>query len=184
MTHFSSYFRPAKMHITKVFCLCLLLSSCAQTSFNSSAVDTPISSSELPKHLLFPTSNTANFKADIEAAKQLFLHDNYSAAYAVYEQITLTNPEDHIAWFGLAASADMLGNYEQAEAAYQRLQVEHGDSSMFRNNYGYSHMLRGNLTIAHALFTQVLNTDPHHQQAQNNLAMLRKLLSQANQTQE
>ena len=48
-----------------------------------------------------------------------------------------------------------------------------GNRIEFLNNYGYSHLLRGNLRIARQYFIRAYELDPENETAANNLELLR-----------
>ena len=110
-------------------------------------------------------------------AEEAFANKQYEQAIELYQTTLKTSPEDTEAWFGLAASADLAGEFDLADEAYDKLQANFGNTPRYLNNLGYSHILRGDLLIAREHFIQVLDMDPENDTALGNLQMLQNLVS-------
>lgn len=122
--------------------------------------------------------NTSSATASYASADEAFANKQYEQALQLYQATIKTSPEDTEAWFGLAASADLVGDFELADQAYSQLQPSFGDTARFLNNLGYSHLLRGDLLIAREHFIRVLDMDPENDTALGNLQMLQNLVSE------
>jgi Flp pilus assembly protein TadD len=128
---------------------------------------------------ILDTSNRdyyANEQQIVEGKVQFRAHD-YGKAYTAFKKAIDLVPQDPQAWLGFAASADMLHRFDKAEFAYQKLRPVIGNRIEFLNNYGYSQLLRGNLTAARSYFLKAYELDPSNEFAANNLEMLRNSVS-------
>ena len=125
--------------------------------------------------------NTNSVTASYANADEAFAKQQYEQALQLYQATVKTSPDDTEAWFGLAASADLVGDFELADKAYNQLQPNFGDTPRFLNNLGYSHLLRGNLLIAREHFIRVLEMDPDNDTALGNLEMLQNLVSETSE---
>ncbi len=125
------------------------------------------------------TSNTAFYPDDqaIVTGKVQFREGNYGRAFAAFKKALDVQPKDPQALLGYAAAADMLRRFDQADAAYRTLQPMIGNRVEFRNNYGYSLLLRGNLKGAREQFLKAYEIDPSNEYTANNLQMLRNSVS-------
>lgn len=72
-----------------------------------------------------------------------------------------------------AAALDRLKSFEKADAVYRRLFPAIGTTAAFNNNYGYSMMLRGNLTMARKYLMLAQQANSGSQTVTNNMDMLR-----------
>ncbi|SFU90879.1 Tetratricopeptide repeat-containing protein [Aliiroseovarius crassostreae] len=109
----------------------------------------------------------------IVSGRMQFKEGNYGKAYRHFKKAIDVAPQDPQAWLGYAASADMLRRFDKADFAYRKLQPVIGNRIEFLNNYGYSHLLRGNLTTARKYFLKAYEIDPSNEFAANNLELLR-----------
>ena len=109
----------------------------------------------------------------ITEGKVHFRAGNYGKSYTAFKKAIDVTPEDPQAWLGYAASADMLHRFSKSEFAYRKLRPVIGNRIEFLNNYGYSQLLRGNLTTARSYFLKAYEIDPSNEFAANNLEMLR-----------
>lgn len=107
------------------------------------------------------------------AAKAHFREGNYGRASRLFKKALDVAPTDPAAWLGYAAASDMLRRFDKSEATYRKLQPIIGNRIEFLNNYGYSHLLRGNLTTARTYFLRAYEIDPSNEFAANNLELLR-----------
>lgn len=127
------------------------------------------------KQSVFDTANR-NYHRDEEAlvaAQVQFKERNFGRAYTLFDKALDVTPNDPAALLGYAASADMLGRFDKADKAYAQLRPIIGNTVVFNNNYGYSQLLRGNLTAARRYFLAAYEMDPSNEFAANNLEMLR-----------
>jgi Flp pilus assembly protein TadD len=109
----------------------------------------------------------------IVEGKVQFSSKNYGNAYRAFKEAIDLAPQDPQAWLGYAAAADMLKRFDKAEFAYQKLRPVIGNRIEFLNNYGYSQLLRGNLSAARSYFLKAYELDPSNEFAANNLETLR-----------
>lgn len=121
------------------------------------------------------TSNREFYKSDdpIIQGQVLFRDEVYGRAYNKFKQALDANPEDPTALLGFAASADMLGRFDQSNPAYRKLKSIIGNRIEYQNNRGYSLLLQGDLVGARAHFIRAYEIDPSNERAANNLQMLR-----------
>lgn len=106
-----------------------------------------------------------------------FNEGNYGRAYRHFKKAIDVAPQDPQAWLGYAASADMLRRFDKSDFAYNKLRPVIGNRIEFLNNYGYSQLLRGNLTVARSYFLRAYEIDPSNEFAANNLELLRNSVS-------
>jgi Flp pilus assembly protein TadD len=127
------------------------------------------------------TSNLTYYPDDqlIVSGKTQFREGNYGKAFTAYKKALEVQPTDPQALLGFAASADMLKRFDLADAAYRTLQPMIGNRIEFHNNYGYSMLLRGNLTAARKQFLIAYEMDPSNAFAANNLELLRNSVTYA-----
>lgn len=154
----------------RLFWLAIMLTGCLQTS-----PQVP------PMQGHIDTLNQGVDKQLVQAHEAL-LRGDYQVSLNKFQDIInqgFPEPINTQAWYGLAASADMLGEFVLAERSYQHLQTSHGQTARFLNNYGYSKLLQGQYSQAHGLFTQALSVDPDNAYSQNNLQMLRHAMQQS-----
>lgn len=102
-----------------------------------------------------------------------FNEGNYGLAFQAYRKAVNAANTDPAAWLGYAASADMLGRFDESEKAYRLLKPVIGNRIEYLNNYGYSLLLRGELREARKYFVRAYEIDPSNEFAANNLEMLR-----------
>jgi Tfp pilus assembly protein PilF len=72
-----------------------------------------------------------------------------------------------------AAALDRLKSFDRADAVYRRLFPAIGSTAAFNNNYGYSMMLRGNLTMARKYLLLAQQANSGSPTVTNNMDMLR-----------
>ena len=75
------------------------------------------------------------------------------------------------AWNGIGLLHDRSGEWDEAQAAYNRALAITGDSAMLYNNRGFSHLLRRDAQAAIADFHKALTLDPKMEAAQENLRL-------------
>ena len=121
------------------------------------------------------TSNREYYKSDdpIIVGRVLFQDEAYGRAYSKFKMALDHNPEDPAALFGFAASADMLGRFDQSNPAYAKLQKLIGNRIEYQHNRGYSLLLQGDLIGARKHFIRAYELDPSNERAANNLELLR-----------
>ena len=121
------------------------------------------------------TSNREFYNSDdpIIGGRALFRDEAYGRAYNKFKAAIQATPNDPAALLGFAASADMLGRFDQANSAYRKLQPVIGNRIEYLNNRGYSLMLQGQLVSARSHFLKAYEIDPSNAWAANNLELLR-----------
>lgn len=128
---------------------------------------------------VFDAANREYYPDDqlIVSARLQFLDRNYGMAHALYKRAIDVYPNDPVALLGYAASLDMLGKFEQADAVYRQLQPTIGNTIQYHNNFGYSQLLRGNLQAARQHFLIAYEKDPSNPITANNLELLRNSIN-------
>ena len=106
-------------------------------------------------------------------ARRQFAERNYGRAHSDFRRAIDLAPTDPAAWLGFAAASDMLRRFDDADAAYSKLQPVIGNRIEFLNNYGYSQLLRGELVVARRYFLRAYDLDPSNPVTANNLELLR-----------
>ena len=106
-----------------------------------------------------------------------FKEKNWGKAYAVFKRAVEVYPKDPNAWLGYAASADMIGRFDNADKGYSQLAKMIPNTPQYLNNLGYSHLLRGDLVIARRYFLKAYEIDPDNEITANNLELLRNSVS-------
>lgn len=121
------------------------------------------------------TSNRDFYPNDslIVEGKVQFREGNFGKAHSVFKKAVDVAPADPQALLGYAAALDMLRRFDQADAAYRKLQPVIGNRIEFHNNFGYSHLLRGNLQTARKHFLIAYEMNPANPVTANNLELLR-----------
>ncbi|TCU14781.1 tetratricopeptide repeat protein [Rhizobium sullae] len=120
-------------------------------------------------------SAVAFYKNDelITVGKLQFQEKNYGKSYAIYKRAVNVFPEDPAAWLGFAASADMVGRFDTSDRAYRELARMIGNTPVYYNNIGYSHLLRGDLPGARRYFLKAYELDPANEVTARNLELLK-----------
>ncbi|MCA1409321.1 tetratricopeptide repeat protein [Ensifer sp. IC3342] len=120
-------------------------------------------------------SAVAFYKDDelITTGKLQFKEKNYGKSYAIYKRAVAVFPEDPAAWLGFAASADMIGRFDTSDRAYKQLAKMIGNSPVYYNNIGYSHLLRGDLPTARRYFLKAYELDPANETTARNLELMK-----------
>lgn len=126
-------------------------------------------------------SAVAFYKDDelITTGKLQFKEKNYGKSYAIYKRAVAVFPQDPAAWLGFAASADMIGRFDSADRAYLQLSKMIGNSSVYYNNVGYSHLLRGDLPKARRYFLKAYELDPASETTARNLELMKNSVKYA-----
>lgn len=90
----------------------------------------------------------------VASGSQQFKQGNFGLAQKDYLSAVEATPKNGVAWLGLAASYDQLGRFDLADQAYERLLKLEGRKPAILNNYGFSHLLRGNKQKAQSLINE------------------------------
>lgn len=127
------------------------------------------------------TSSVAFYKDDelITTGKLQFQAKNYGKSYAIYKKAVAVFPEDPAAWLGFAASSDMIGRFDSSDRAYSQLQKMIGNTAVYYNNIGYSHLLRGDLPAARRYFLKAYEIDPSNATTAENLELMKNSVKYA-----
>jgi Flp pilus assembly protein TadD len=120
-------------------------------------------------------SAVAFYKNDelITVGKLQFQEKNYGKSYAIYKRAVDVFPEDPAAWLGFAASADMVARFDTSDRAYRVLSRMIGNTPVYYNNIGYSHLLRGDLRAARRYFLKAYELDPTNEVTARNLELMK-----------
>jgi Flp pilus assembly protein TadD len=126
-------------------------------------------------------SAVAFYKNDelITKGKLQFKEKNYGKSYAIYKRAVAVFPQDPAAWLGFAASADMIARFDTADRAYVQLSRMIGNSPVYYNNLGYSHLLRGDLPKARRYFLKAYELDPANETTARNLELMKNSVKYA-----
>ncbi len=103
---------------------------------------------------------------------QRFYEGAFGLSQQYFQDAVERTPRDVTAWIGLAASYDRLGRFDLADRSYAAAVKLAGKTATILNNEGYSYMLRGDLTKAHALLDAALALDPNNRTVNNNEKLL------------
>jgi len=152
----------------------LLLAALIVTGCQSAALDDVAAFGDSAK-TLEDDSAVAFYKNDelITVGKLQFKEKNYGKSYAIYKRAVAVFPQDPAAWLGFAASADMIGRFDTSDRAYQQLAKMIGNSPVYFNNIGYSHLLRGDLPTARRYFLKAYELDPTNETTARNLELMK-----------
>jgi Flp pilus assembly protein TadD len=125
------------------------------------------------------TSNREFYNSDdpIVVGQVLFRDEAYGRSYNKFKAAINAHPGDPTALLGFAASADMLGRFDQSNRAYKQLQPIIGHRVEYYNNRGYSLLLQGDLVGARQHFLMAYEIDPSNERAVNNLELLRNSIN-------
>lgn len=157
------------MRIFIAFALTLALASC--TDMPAGAFSAFSNSPESARD----TANREYYESDapIVKGRLLFRDEAYGRAYTQFKAALNEVPNDPAALLGFAASADMLGRFDQSNGAYEKLKPIIGHRIEYHNNRGYSLLLQGKLIPARTHFLRAYEIDPSNERAANNLELLR-----------
>ena len=111
--------------------------------------------------------------SEMTAARTAFETGNFGFAARYFEQVVRADPTDMNACLGLAASYDWLYRFDLADPIYGTCRKIDGDSFLYHNNMGFSHLLRGELGQASVNFAQAAALRPGHPVVETNLKILR-----------
>ncbi|MDK1389215.1 tetratricopeptide repeat protein [Sinorhizobium sp. 7-81] len=160
---------------SRIRCLTLLLAGgILLAGCQSAALDDVAAFGDSAK-TLEDDSAVAFYKNDelVTKGKLQFKEKNYGKSYAIYKRAVAVFPEDPSAWLGFAASADMIGRFDTSDRAYQQLSGMIGNTAVYYNNIGYSHLLRGDLPKARRYFLKAYELDPANETTARNLELMK-----------
>lgn len=115
---------------------------------------------------------TASAKEAIAEGRAAYRANHFREAERLFRRATQLDPRSSEAWIGLAASADRLRDFAQADRAYGKAREIAGPTAEVLNNQGYSYLLRGDLKRARDSLTAAQRLDPGNKYVANNLALL------------
>lgn len=115
------------------------------------------------------SSNAAATVADGRAA---YRAGHFREAERLFRKAAQLDPRNSEAWLGVAASADRMRDFAQADKAYGKAREIAGPTAEILNNQGYSYMLRGDMKRARDSLTAARKLDPGNKYVENNLALL------------
>lgn len=108
------------LHTAPLFLIsCCLAVACA----SSGASESPPNAVNMARSEVVPPQEQP---VDAAAAEELFQHGEWAKAAAAYEQITQADPKNGMAWMRLGYSRHMLGRFEPAIAAYEKVEGQRG----------------------------------------------------------
>jgi len=116
-----------------------------------------------------PGGSAAEAIADGRAA---YRANHFRESERLFRRATQLDPRKSEAWIGLAASADRLRDFAQADRAYSKAREIAGPTAEVLNNQGYSYILRGDLKRARETLAAAQKLDPGNKYVANNLALL------------
>lgn len=117
-------------------------------------------------------SGTAGAREAIAEGRAAYRTNHFREAEGHFRRATQLDPRSSEAWIGLAASADRLRDFAQADRAYSKAREIAGPTAEVLNNQGYSYLLRGDLKRARDSLTAAQRLDPGNKYVVNNLALL------------
>lgn len=117
-------------------------------------------------------SDAVSHPAVIASAKAEYRAGNYGKAAAAAKSVFDADPQNAAALLVYAAALDRQHRFDQADKAYRALHGLIGDTAAFHNNYGYSLLIRGNLTQARKQFLLAQAAAPQSPTVRGNLTML------------
>jgi tetratricopeptide (TPR) repeat protein len=129
-----------------------------------------------------PKSDHVSLKGDaskvfLAAGQQHFTQQNFGLAEENFRKAVEVRSDSPTGWLGLAASLDQLGRFEQADTAYRQVSELKSNNARVLNNWGYSHLLRGNYQKARKFLNRAQNIDPSLEEVQGNIHLLDKTIN-------
>jgi Flp pilus assembly protein TadD len=109
---------------------------------------------------------------DLDLGKKHFRSGDFTAAERHFRRAVELDPRDIEARLGLAACHDRLRRFELADQDYDRAIKIAGPTAEILNNWGYSHMLRGDYRRAREVLLKARAQDPSNPYVKNNLELL------------
>lgn len=110
---------------------------------------------------------------EMAAARKAFGREDFGVAARYYQMARDAKPDSPDACLGLAASYDWLYRFDLADPVYESCRRIAGDSFLYHNNVGFSHLLRGDLDSASINLAQAAALRPGHPVVETNLQILR-----------
>lgn len=110
---------------------------------------------------------------------QHFSRGNYGLAERYFRDVVEKDPNNAMAWIGLAGSYDHIGRFDLADRAYRMAIRLSGETPQILNNMGYSYILRGQYSIARKYFMKANARQPGDPTITANIALINSLAPQA-----
>lgn len=103
---------------------------------------------------------------------QHFSRGNYGLAERYFREVAEKDPNNAMAWIGLAGSYDHIGRFDLADRAYRTAIRLGGETPQILNNMGYSYILRGQPRIARKYITKAYALQPGDPTIASNVALI------------
>lgn len=114
-------------------------------------------------------------KNPIHAGEYYMINKGFVQARAYFEKALEHEPKNRTALLGLASSYSMLGQFTQADTYFKIFAETYGQTTAYKNDFGFSNILRGNLDRAEILLLQAYSQAPNSVTIKNNLDAIQKL---------
>jgi Flp pilus assembly protein TadD len=108
---------------------------------------------------------------------QHFGRGNYGLAERYFRDVVEKDPNNAMAWIGLAGSYDHIGRFDLADRAYRMAIRLFGETPQILNNMGYSYILRGQYTTARKYIMKAYARQPGNPTITANIALINSLIS-------
>ncbi len=110
---------------------------------------------------------------------QHFSRGNYGLAERYFRDVVEKDPNNAMAWIGLAGSYDHIARFDLADRAYRTAIRLSGETPQILNNMGYSYILRGQYRNARRYIMKAYALEPNDPTIASNLALIDSLDSHA-----
>ena len=110
---------------------------------------------------------------------QHFSRGNYGLAERYFRDVVEKDPNNAMAWIGLAGSYDHIGRFDLADRAYRTAIRLSGETPQILNNMGYSYILRGQYPIARKYIMKAYALEPGDPTIVSNVALIDTLAPRA-----
>jgi len=109
---------------------------------------------------------------DVQAGVRHFEAGAFGLAQKSFQAAVEKSPNDPVAWMGLAAAYDRLRRFDLADRAYAQVEKLEPENVGLHNNWGYSYLLRGDVSRAREHFMKAYAANPQEPTFANNLHLL------------
>lgn len=106
---------------------------------------------------------------------QHFARGNFGLAERYFRDVVEKDPNNAMAWIGLAGSYDHIGRFDLADRAYRTAMRLLGETPQILNNMGYSYILRGQFTTARKYIMKAYALEPGDPTIIANVALINSL---------
>jgi Flp pilus assembly protein TadD len=110
---------------------------------------------------------------------QHFSRGNYGLAERYFRDVVEKDPNNAMAWVGLAGSYDHIGRFDLADRAYRMAIRLMGETPQILNNMGYSYILRGQYATARRYIMKAYAQQPGDPTIIANIALINSLVPPA-----